>query len=153
MSSELIIGLALAVIAAALTGFAYMFFLRRSQDPGTGLFAPRTRRIATVERTPIDGGRKLLLVRRDNVEHLILVGGPIDLVIETGISARPEANGAAAPEAAAYAAALLGAKVPKQRSRTPYFAKIAPSNHSVNAPSSPLWEEPEELTALQEVKS
>lgn len=32
-----------------------------------------------------DGRRKLVLVRRDNVEHLVMVGGPSDVVIETNI--------------------------------------------------------------------
>ena len=30
--------------------------------------------------------RRLVLVRRDNVEHLVLIGGPQDVVIEPGIS-------------------------------------------------------------------
>jgi hypothetical protein len=63
------------------------FFLHRQKGKGetARFFAPRSRRIAFVERTALDGGRKLMLVRRDDVEHLILVGGPIDLVVETGI--------------------------------------------------------------------
>jgi len=32
-----------------------------------------------------DGRRRLLLIRRDDVEHLVMTGGPIDVVIETGI--------------------------------------------------------------------
>jgi flagellar protein FliO/FliZ len=32
-----------------------------------------------------DGRRQLILVRRDNVEHLVLIGGPTDVVIETNI--------------------------------------------------------------------
>jgi hypothetical protein len=54
------------------------------------------RRLAFIERAYLDGGRKLLLIRRDDVEHLILIGGPIDLVVETGIQA--EAYPAAAGE-------------------------------------------------------
>ena len=33
----------------------------------------------------MDGRRKLVLVRRDDVEHLIMTGGPVDVLIETGI--------------------------------------------------------------------
>jgi hypothetical protein len=33
----------------------------------------------------LDGRRRLLLVRRDDVEHLLLIGGPADLVVESGI--------------------------------------------------------------------
>jgi hypothetical protein len=31
-----------------------------------------------------------MLVRRDDLEHLLIVGGPIDMVIETGIKGRPQ---------------------------------------------------------------
>ena len=30
-----------------------------------------------------------LLIRRDDVEHLIMIGGPVDMLIETGIKGRP----------------------------------------------------------------
>ena len=56
----------------------------------------------------MEGGRKLLLVRRDDVEHLILVGGPVDVVIETGI--RVEASASAdVKEAAAVEAPIPSA--------------------------------------------
>jgi len=51
-------------------------------------FSQKVRRLEFIERAHLEGGRKLLLVRRDDVEHLILIGGPMDLVVETGI--RPE---------------------------------------------------------------
>ncbi|MFC3673936.1 hypothetical protein [Ferrovibrio xuzhouensis] len=42
-------------------------------------------RIGVVETAPIDGSRRLVLVRRDNLEHLLLLSGGGDLVIEAGI--------------------------------------------------------------------
>ncbi len=55
--------------------------------PGNSLFkGAKERRIGAVETASIDSRRKLVLVRRDNVEHLIMTGGPVDVVIETGIS-------------------------------------------------------------------
>ena len=50
----------------------------------------RNRRLAVVDSLVIDQKRQLLIVRRDNAEHLILTGGPQDLVVETGFTA-PEA--------------------------------------------------------------
>lgn len=47
--------------------------------PGAG------RRLAIVETTALDAKRRLALIRRDGVEHLILMGGPGDVVIETSI--------------------------------------------------------------------
>ena len=38
-----------------------------------------------VESAAVDAYRKLILIRRDSVEHLIMTGGPVDVVIETGI--------------------------------------------------------------------
>ena len=59
-------------------------------DSGTkltaGLFGPKPdKRLDVVDQANIDGRRRLVLVRRDNVEHLIMTGGPVDVVIETGI--------------------------------------------------------------------
>lgn len=42
-------------------------------------------RIGVIETSPVDGSRRLILVRRDNVEHLLLLSGEGDLVIEAGI--------------------------------------------------------------------
>ena len=39
--------------------------------------------------TAIVDQKRLVLVRRDDVEHLIIVGGPVDMVVETGIKGRP----------------------------------------------------------------
>src|SRR5690348_11121024 len=48
---------------------------------------PRGRqpRLAVIESTMIDSRRQLWLLRRDNVEHLIMTGGPTDVVIEPNI--------------------------------------------------------------------
>ncbi|MDB5506653.1 MAG: procollagen, type alpha 3, partial [Devosia sp.] len=42
-------------------------------------------RLSVVERIAIDGRRQVLILRRDNVEHVVMTGGPADLVIESGI--------------------------------------------------------------------
>lgn len=42
-------------------------------------------RLEVLESTPVDAQRRLLLVRCDNVEHLIMVGGPADLVVESDV--------------------------------------------------------------------
>ena len=44
-------------------------------------------RLAIVDVTTVDARRRLVLVRRDNVEHLLLLGQSEDLVIERGIPA------------------------------------------------------------------
>ncbi|MEM9028742.1 MAG: hypothetical protein AAGC70_10285 [Pseudomonadota bacterium] len=53
---------------------------------GSGLFHDKpAKRLGLVEETNLDGRRKLMIVRRDGVEHLIMIGGPIDIVVESGI--------------------------------------------------------------------
>jgi flagellar protein FliO/FliZ len=36
---------------------------------------------------PLDGKRRLVLLKRDGVEHLLLIGLTTDVVVETGITA------------------------------------------------------------------
>ncbi len=43
------------------------------------------KRIGVVEVAPLDGRRRLVLVRRDDVEHLLVIGPTSELVIERGI--------------------------------------------------------------------
>jgi flagellar protein FliO/FliZ len=52
-----------------------------------GLFGPKPeKRLEVVDQANVDGRRRLVLIRRDDVEHLVMTGGPVDVVIETGIS-------------------------------------------------------------------
>ncbi|MEQ1769968.1 MAG: hypothetical protein ABL879_09025 [Devosia sp.] len=44
------------------------------------------RRLTIVDQVVVDNKRRLLIVRRDNVEHVILTGGPQDLLVESGIA-------------------------------------------------------------------
>ena len=44
-----------------------------------------TGRIGVVETTTIDAKRRLVLVRRDGVEHLVLLGPTSETLIESGI--------------------------------------------------------------------
>ncbi|HLL28391.1 MAG TPA: flagellar biosynthetic protein FliO [Xanthobacteraceae bacterium] len=45
----------------------------------------RVPRLAVLDSTVVDARRRLVLIRRDNVEHLILIGGPSDVVVEENI--------------------------------------------------------------------
>lgn len=81
----LIVLIAGALIAAALVARGYLGGIPAL----AGVFGPSPdRRLDVVEHTAVDNRRRLILVRRDNVEHLIMTGGPVDVVIETGIAPR-----------------------------------------------------------------
>ncbi|MHB2264780.1 hypothetical protein [Aliihoeflea sp. PC F10.4] len=43
-------------------------------------------RLAVMDAAEVDAQRRLVLVRRDEVEHLIMIGGPTDIVIEQNIT-------------------------------------------------------------------
>lgn len=68
-----VIGLMLAILWA----------LRRFGPTGMVSRAADRKRLAVVESAALDGRRRLVLVRRDDSEHLLLVGGVTDLVIES----------------------------------------------------------------------
>ena len=42
-------------------------------------------RLAVVDAAAVDGRRRLVLIRRDNVEHLLMIGGGADIVVEPNI--------------------------------------------------------------------
>jgi flagellar protein FliO/FliZ len=45
----------------------------------------RQPRLAVIDAATVDSRRRLVLIRRDNVEHLLMIGGPTDVVIEPNI--------------------------------------------------------------------
>src|SRR6476660_8331483 len=54
---------------------------RLGANPSRG----RIPRLAVIDAAAVDGRRRLVLVRRDNVEHLLMIGGPSDIVVEPNI--------------------------------------------------------------------
>lgn len=58
------------------------------------------RRLSLVEVLPLDAKRRLVLLRRDGTEHLVLLGLSGDVVIERGIAATAPADFAAALDGA-----------------------------------------------------
>ncbi len=52
---------------------------------GGGNARGRQPRLAVIDAAPVDSRRRLVLIRRDNVEHLLMIGGPTDVVVEQNI--------------------------------------------------------------------
>ena len=56
---------------------------------GSGRIGGATRgrlpRLAVIDYASVDARRRRILVRRDNVEHLVMIGGPTDVVVESNI--------------------------------------------------------------------
>ena len=74
------------VAVLALIGVA-AWLVRRFATNRLGANTNRGRmpRLAVIDASAVDGRRRLVLVRRDNVEHLIMIGGPTDIVVESHI--------------------------------------------------------------------
>lgn len=83
-------GSALIWTLAALIGLLILLVvirIVRSLTFGTFVAGGRSRktRLAVMDATAVDSHRRLVLVRRDDVEHLLLIGGPTDVVVEQNI--------------------------------------------------------------------
>jgi flagellar protein FliO/FliZ len=51
----------------------------------SGATRGRQPRLALIDQAMVDRRRRLVLIRRDNVEHLLIIGGPSDVVVEQSI--------------------------------------------------------------------
>jgi len=97
-TSKVIIGLILVLMLIAISAWLIRQF-------GAGRFANSTggrgrqQRLAVLDSAVVDARRRLVLIRRDNVEHLLLIGGPSDVVVEPNIVRAAPASGAARPGA------------------------------------------------------
>lgn len=121
-AARIVILAAVLLLIAALTLLLVGLALRIFRGRSFGLRGSRNRapRLSVPDVLPVDSRRKLILVRRDTVEHLLLIGGATDLVIEQAIQrnvqpaqrGRPPAQGAregAAPQNGPPAPAPTGA--------------------------------------------
>src|ERR1700710_3238063 len=74
------------IAVLALIGVA-AWLVRRFATNRLGANTNRGRmpRLAVIEAAAVDGRRRLVLVRRDNIEHLLMIGGPTDIVVEPNI--------------------------------------------------------------------
>jgi flagellar protein FliO/FliZ len=73
------------LIVLALIGLT-AWLVRRFGSNHLGVAARgRQPRLAVIDAATVDGRRRLVLIRRDNIEHLLMIGGPTDLVVEPNI--------------------------------------------------------------------
>jgi flagellar protein FliO/FliZ len=158
-------------IAAAVAIFLVLlliFFLvarklmgARLMMPGSDRGRSRQPRIGIVDIYDLDRQRQLVLLRRDNVEHLLLIGGLNDVVIETNIvrvagartsaqpheagperlepvldqSPRPQVESPARPSIETQLAAQLGSLVRRPVGETDADQELAPVGQ-VGGPAS-----------------
>jgi flagellar protein FliO/FliZ len=79
---------AIAALVLVVAVIAAIFVVRRAGKGArreAGIRGRQGPRLAMIDSTPIIDGRKLVIVRRDDVEHLVLIGGATDVLIEANI--------------------------------------------------------------------
>ena len=76
------IAFAIVLVLIALTAWLVRRF---GANRLTGGARGRQPRLAVIDAASVDGRRRLVLIRRDNVEHLMMIGGPNDLIVEPNI--------------------------------------------------------------------
>lgn len=75
-------GAALVFVLVLMGGLA---LLMKKFGQGHPLTDPRKRRLKIIEVLPLDPRRRALLLRRDNREHLVILGPNGETLIESGI--------------------------------------------------------------------
>ena len=99
--------LAFVAVLALIGALAWLVRRFAGNRLGANTNRGRMPRLAVIDAAAVDGRRRLVLVRRDNVEHLLMIGGPTDIVVEPNIlratpardqmASRPAVGGAEAP--------------------------------------------------------
>ena len=111
-----------------------MVFAHRLRVPGGRTRQPR---LGLVDAFSLDGQRQLVLVRRDNVEHLVMIGGPNDVLVESQINRALTAareNNSASPLLAPGAA---GRRTETPLAAAPVVAEAPPAKVAAPAPAAP----------------
>jgi flagellar protein FliO/FliZ len=85
------------IAVLALIGLAAWLVRRFAGNRLANTNRGRMPRLAVIDAAAVDGRRRLVLVRRDNVEHLLMIGGPTDIVIEPNIVRAMAARDQASP--------------------------------------------------------
>ena len=154
-----------AALALLLFALYRVLFAHRLRLPGGG--RARQPRLGLVDAFSLDGQRQLVLVRRDNIEHLVMIGGPNDVVIESQIirAAAPAlaparehepvatAPAASAPRPQAVVAAPTARPTPRPEvtSAKPMVAAVTPAAPPVvparSEPPKPLGAQPARIVA------
>ncbi|OCP03448.1 MULTISPECIES: flagellar biosynthetic protein FliO [unclassified Ensifer] len=78
---------AAAAVAIGLVCLVAVLWIMRNRASSPFIRGGKNRqpRLAVLDAAAVDTRRRLVLVRRDDVEHLIMIGGPTDVVIESRI--------------------------------------------------------------------
>ncbi|WFR96974.1 flagellar biosynthetic protein FliO [Rhizobium tumorigenes] len=104
-------------VAAALLVLVAILWLVRNRAPSPFVRGGKGRqqRLQVLDAAAIDARRRIVLIRRDGVEHLVMIGGPTDIVIESGIGDTSRIAAPAQPIASAPPVQTITAPEPAPR--------------------------------------
>ena len=138
LAVKLVVGLIVVIGLLA----AFFYGLRRfgGERLGAGGGRGRQPRLAVIDAAMVDGRRRLVLIRRDNVEHLLIIGGPTDVVVEQNIvraaGALPrEAAPVALPRTAPLGEGSMWPLQPEPAPREPASREPAPREPAPREPA------------------
>jgi flagellar protein FliO/FliZ len=120
-------------VVLALIGLTAWLVRRYSSDRLGGAARGRQPRLAVIDAATIDGRRRLVLIRRDNVEHLLMIGGPTDVVVEPNIVRAVSARDVAREPARVTAAAEPAATRPTPATESTW--PLQPSGEPTGTPA------------------
>ncbi|MFF0918571.1 flagellar biosynthetic protein FliO [Rhizobium leguminosarum] len=136
--------LAAGGVGLALLLLIIVLWVIRSRAPSPFVRGGRNRqpRLQVLDAAAVDARRRLVLVRRDDVEHLIMIGGPSDIVIESRIlpaaAEQPESAARPQPVEQRPISVARPETPPVAPSRPPVAARVEPAAEpSFSAPASP----------------
>ena len=147
---------ALGVLVLVIGLIVVVFWLVRrfgGDRLGSGAARGRQPRLAVIDAAMVDGRRRLVLIRRDNVEHLLIIGGPTDVVVEQNIvraagapremaPARPPAAPDALPRAVPLGEGTMWPLQPEPAPRSEPAARMDPAARLEAAPRAEPRGEP-----------
>ncbi|MBY3483647.1 flagellar biosynthetic protein FliO [Rhizobium laguerreae] len=132
--------LAAGGVGLALLLLIIVLWVIRSRAPSPFVRGGRNRqpRLQVLDAAAVDARRRLVLVRRDEVEHLIMIGGPSDIVIESRIlpAAAEQPESANRPQPVEQRP--ISVARPETPPRPPVAARVEPAAEPVfSAPVPP----------------
>lgn len=126
-----VVGVGVALLALAII----LWIIRRRGGSSPFIRGGKSRqpRLQVLDAAAVDARRRLVLVRRDNVEHLVMIGGPTDIVIESGIGAIPFMKDVREPQSD------MLPPPPAEKPIAPSRAQALPANRQEeNRPTTPV---------------
>ncbi|SOC42671.1 flagellar biosynthesis protein FliO [Rhizobium subbaraonis] len=121
---------ALAVlIGLACLALVLWIVRRRPSSPFIRGGRNRQPRLSVLDAAAVDTRRRLVLVRRDDVEHLLMIGGPTDIVIESRILAPTQDDAQETAPSGIVTAPIPG----EQKTAEPAIAATVPAQEPAPA--------------------